>query len=107
MPSPFRIDEGSVVDNLRIGWTKPLEDGGCPITGYSVYRDDANGGDVTTEVNQVDDPNIILNPVLREATITNFEANSAGSIYRVMVRVNNREGYADSPYFRIMNSGKP
>jgi hypothetical protein len=28
-------------------------------------------------------------------------------IYRVMVRVHNREGYADSPYFRIMNSGFP
>jgi hypothetical protein len=44
---------------------------------------------------------------LRQATITSFEADSAGMTYRVMVRVHNREGYFDSPYFRIMNSGYP
>jgi hypothetical protein len=39
--------------------------------------------------------------------ITNFEVSSEGKIYRVMVRVYNREGYDDSPYLRIMNSGHP
>lgn len=62
---------------------------------------------MTTELNLVDDPAIIGNPVLRQATLTNFEVSSEGMIYRVMVRVHNREGYADSPYFRIMNSGFP
>ena len=47
------------------------------------------------------------NPVLRLAKITNFEVDSEGMTYRVMVRVHNREGYSDSPYFRIMNSGFP
>jgi hypothetical protein len=46
MPKPFRIDEGSTTDNIVIGWTQPADDGGCPITGYEIYRDDANGADV-------------------------------------------------------------
>lgn len=107
MLQPFRIDEGSTTNSLIIGWYQPEDNGGCPITGYSIYRDDALGGDVTTEVNTVDDPALTGNPVLRQATITSFEADSAGMTYRVMVRVHNREGYYDSSYFRIMNSGYP
>jgi len=58
-------------------------------------------------VNIVDDPAVIGNPVLRKFAITSFEANSEGMTYRVMVRVHNREGFNDSPYFRIMNLGFP
>lgn len=107
MPSPFRIDEGSSTGNLRIGWTAPEDAGGCPLTGYQIFRDDGQGGPVTTEVNEVDDPLLTGDPTLRQATITNLEADSEGFIYRVMVRVHNREGFADSPFFRIMNAGFP
>jgi hypothetical protein len=47
------------------------------------------------------------NPVLTKATITNWEANSEGMQYRVMVRVFNREGSTDSPYLLILNAGHP
>ena len=39
--------------------------------------------------------------------ITDLESASIGKIYRVMIRVFNREGHDDSPYLRIMNSGHP
>ena len=107
LDAPFRIEKGSVLNNLVIGWTQPSDNGGCPITGYSVFRDDAQGGDVTTEVNTVNDPTILTNPVLRSFTITNFEPSSDFMIYRVSVRAHNREGYFDSPYLRIMNAGNP
>ena len=72
-----------------------------------MFRDDAQGGDVTTEVNMVNDPAILTNPVLRSFTITNFEPSTDFMIYRVSVRAHNREGYFDSPYLRIMNAGHP
>lgn len=107
MPKPFKVDDGSFTNNLIIGWEEPDDDGGCPITGYAVFRDDANGGNVTTEVNTVNDTQIRNNPTLRRATITNFTAASQNQNYRFMVRVFNREGYADSPYLRLVNSGNP
>jgi hypothetical protein len=45
--------------------------------------------------------------VLRKATITNWEPNTKGAFYRVKVRAINREGYDDSPYLLLMNSGHP
>ena len=103
MSQPFRIDEGSFQDNLVIGWSQPVDNGGCPITGYAIYRDDADTGDVTTQVNL----EIASNPVLRQVTITDFEANTGGMLYRVMVRAYNREGYTDSAFLTIMNAGHP
>jgi hypothetical protein len=62
---------------------------------------------VTTEVNSPGDPSIVGNPVLRQVSITNWPAASTGIYFRVKVRVFNREGFADSPYLRILNSGHP
>ena len=103
MPQPFRIDEFSYQNNLVVGWNQPADNGGCPITGYAIFRDDANAGDVTTQVNL----EIADNPVLRQVAITDFEENSAGMLYRVMVRAYNREGFTDSPFLTIMNAGHP
>jgi hypothetical protein len=44
---------------------------------------------------------------MRRANIIDFEPSTEDIIYKVMVRVYNREGYDDSPYLRIMNSGHP
>lgn len=107
LPTPVRIDEGSIQNSLLIAWEAPLSDGGCPITGFSVYRDDGANGDVSTEVNSAGDPSIVGNPVLRQVAITNWPAGGAGKWFRVKVRVFNREGFDDSPYLRILNSGHP
>lgn len=55
MQKPFKIDNGSSTNNIIIGWEEPEDNGGCPITGYAVFRDDANGSDVSIEVNSVND----------------------------------------------------
>lgn len=65
MQAPVRIDLGSTTNNLIIRWQEPKDDGGCPITGYSVYRDDSRGSAVNIEINKDSDPAIRGNPVLR------------------------------------------
>jgi len=105
MMTPFKIS--TFTNSITIGWEEPASNGGCPLTGYAVYRDDGLGGDVTTEVNEVDDPLITGNPTLRQATITDFPADFEGVVFRFKVRAYNREDYVDSPFVRILNAGPP
>ena len=63
MQPPFKIS--SQANALVIGWTDPIDRGGCPITGYVVFRDDSAGGEVSIEVNEDNDPLIRNNPVLK------------------------------------------
>ena len=58
-----------------------MDDGGCPITGYAVWRDDGTGAQIFTEVNTQSDPAIRNIPTLSQATITNFPADSEGIIF--------------------------
>ena len=43
--------------SLTLDWQIPETDGGCPLTGYNLYRDDGDGGSITNEV----DPAMIQN----------------------------------------------
>jgi hypothetical protein len=47
--APFRL--ATSVTTITVGWLAPLDDGGCPITGFALYRDAADGATPTTEVN--------------------------------------------------------
>jgi hypothetical protein len=107
MPTPVRIDKGSTTNNIWIGWQEPSDNGGCPITGYEIYRDDANGSEVNIQVNSLSDPLLSNNPVLRKAEIVSWEAASEHKIYRLKVRALNREGFVDSAYLNVLNAGKP
>jgi len=78
-----------------------LNNGGCPITGFELYTDDASGGSVTTLVNT----NAVNDATLNQFLIPNLDV-TAGT-YRVMVRAFNREGSCDSPYLSILNLGYP
>jgi hypothetical protein len=48
------------------------DDGGCPIQGYQVFRDDGAASDLTFERNAVNDPLVKDIPTLRQLTVTNF-----------------------------------
>lgn len=100
LDAPYRIE--GTTDSIKIGWSEPTNNGGCPITNYAVYRDDSTGSDVSTEVNSLSN-----NAVLRSLTVTNWPTSTAGSIFRFKVRVYNRESYIDSPYSQIINAGVP
>lgn len=45
---PVRV--GGTRTELDLKWSIPQDNGGCPLTGFNLYRDDGNGGSVTTEV---------------------------------------------------------
>lgn len=61
--APYKV--ATTVSSITLGWNEPANDGGCPITGFAVFRDDGAGGNVTTEVNQANDPLIRGIPTLR------------------------------------------
>ncbi len=45
---PKRVS-GSRTD-LTLEWQIPASDGGCPLTGFNLYKDDGAEGSITTEV---------------------------------------------------------
>jgi len=45
---PYRISGSRTI--LKLRWKIPDDNGGCPLTGFNLYRDDGNGGTISTEV---------------------------------------------------------
>lgn len=48
MSQPFLLARDEV--SFTLGWDIPSSDGGCPILGYALYRDDGAGGTITTSL---------------------------------------------------------
>lgn len=51
--------------SIILSWTEPISNGGCPITGYALFRDDGITKNPTIEVNTANDPAIRGIPTLR------------------------------------------
>ena len=81
--------------SMTINWTEPLNNGGCPITGYAVFRDDGASEVTNIEVNVNNDPSVRDIPTLREVTAT-LNALDLGKKFKFMVRAFTREGFVDS-----------
>ena len=105
LQTPYLIQ--ALSNSITVGWHGPENDGGCPITGYAVFRDDSNDSTVDIEVNTNNDASIRDSPVLRKATVTNFSPSTEGRWFRFKVRVFNREGFFDSKLIRVLNAGPP
>ena len=73
---PVRLGGTSV--SIDIGWSAPSDDGGCPISGYRLFRDDGNSGPISTEV---DSSNIENKPYLNRYTV-NLASTDTGLIFR-------------------------
>lgn len=79
--------------SLKLNWDQPLDDGGCSITGYAIYRDDGAGGAITTDI----DSGIIANqPNLFDHSIT-LGPTFTGKTIRIKVEAINNIGSALSP----------
>lgn len=49
MAAPVRVT--STLTTLTLSWATPGDNGGCPITGYAVFRDNGAGSAINVEVN--------------------------------------------------------
>lgn len=102
MPSPYRVS--STTASILLAWTEPLDDGGCPITGYAVFRDEGDSSTPSVEV----DASIRGVPTLRQLNATNLPSGKEGEYVRFSVTAFNREGFANSTrYTAIMFASEP
>ena len=77
---PYRL--ASTTTSITVGWGDPIDDGGCPITGFAVFRDDGAGSAISTEVNLANDPLVRDIPTLDRLVVTNFPAATEGNTFR-------------------------
>jgi hypothetical protein len=102
---PFKI--GSTSTSITVGWERPVDDGGCPLIGFAVFRDDGLGGDIITEVNLANDLAVRNMPTLRKLIITNFPNGMGGKPFRFKITAYNREGQRDSGVASYLLAGVP
>jgi hypothetical protein len=95
---PARVAASSTASTVALSWVAPTSLGGCPLTGYAVYRNDpdqsdlATGTEVFVEVNSAMDTNIRDKPDLFSATVTNFAAASTGKEFKYTLEAINAIG---------------
>jgi len=75
--------------SFTLSWKEPSDNGGCPILGYAVFRNEGANGPVTIEVNSVMDSNIRNKPYILSTTVTNYPAGSIGKVFTYQVEVFN------------------
>ena len=79
MTSPSRVS--STLSQFTLSWEEPSDDGGCPIIGYAVFRNDGESGSINTEVNSDYDTNIRDKPTLRFMQINSYPLNKIGKTF--------------------------
>jgi len=88
---------------FTIVWDLPQSNGGCPITGYAIYRDDGAGGLIVMPVDPVFTAN---NPYLFSDTST-LSASSTGMTFRVKIEAINAYGSTLSPALQFVLADAP
>ena len=54
---------------MTLNWYEPQSNGGCPIIGYALYRDDGISGEPTIEINSINDVLVRNIPTLRSVNV--------------------------------------
>lgn len=54
---------------MTLNWTAPMSNGGCPIIGYALFRDDGVTMTPNIEVNTNNDPAVRNIPTLRQVDV--------------------------------------
>ena len=87
---------------IQLAWTAPSNLGGCPITGYELYVDDGNGGNlVKTDASDIDNK-----PYLRSHILT-FAPLLTGEYFRVRILAKNEIGSVSSSLTSILLADVP
>ncbi len=81
----------STGSSMIVRWNAPKDDGGCPITGYALFRDNGITEIPNIEVNAVNDPLVRNIPTLRQVEVALNNAD-LGKRYKYEIRAYNSEG---------------
>lgn len=90
-PTGFKMPK--VVSQSRtqmvLEWAPPTDLGGCTVTGYAVFRDGGSAapGDLTDELNTVNDPAVRDKPSLDTMTATAWPVGTVGQSFRLQIKV--------------------
>ncbi len=98
-PRLVSVDE----THFTIEWDLPRSNGGCPITGYAIYRDNGLGGFIITPV---DVASVEDNPYLFKHTAT-IAGSETGKTFRVKVEAINVYGSVLSPALSFVLADVP
>jgi hypothetical protein len=104
LAKPYKVDTDVSTPSITVGWEAPTSDGGCEITGYSVYVDDGASGDFV-EANEDNDALVRGLPTLRTLEITRI--STVGATYRVKVVAHNDAGELESPILGLILATLP
>lgn len=104
MDPPVKVQ--STATSMFVKWAAPKDDGGCPITGYALFRDDGITEIPSIEVNSVNDPLIRNIPTLRQVEVQLGNAN-LGKWFKYEVRAFNSEGMISAQSVRLLFAIEP
>lgn len=92
--SPSGMDapiKGTVTTtSVKLYWLPPLDDGGCPLLGYSILRDDGASGNFI-EVHASD---VNALPSLNQFTVTDLPTTPSGKTVRFRIQAHNIGGHS-------------
>lgn len=80
---------------MTLAWTEPSDNGGCPLLGFSLFRDNGSTGTPTIEVNSVHDPLIRNIPTL-SSVVVQLDPADLGKKFAFILKAHNREGLVSS-----------
>jgi hypothetical protein len=88
---------------MTIGWSAPLNNGGCPIVSYQLFMDDGLGGAIV----EIDAASVNNIPSLRSHAITSFVGGDISNTFRFYMIVNNVVGSVTSSIVSYVLADKP
>jgi len=109
LAAPEYLSSDKTLLTISLSWNSPIDDGGCPITGFEVYVDNGSTGIPTTKVLSVADND----PSINSATVTfidpdpNGPGTIVGALYTFSVRSINQAGYIESQTTKIALASLP
>lgn len=101
LETPFYISSSKTA--IEIGWSTPLNLGGCPVLGYQIFINNGINDNVDIEVTAFDSEN----PNLHQHIIDMSTVGVVGQIYKIKIRASNYEGTTDSNSLSVALASLP
>jgi hypothetical protein len=92
--------------SMTLEWSEPTSNGGCPLLGYYLYRDDGVTGAPSIEINSDQDALVRNIPTLR-TLIVELSESDLGTKFTFQIFVYNREGNVGSSHISYMFATEP